>query len=989
MTTEIYNLTSAAQIKKQFIENIAPNYFNLDNVNTYRVGIFGYIDEIMSNSIEDTFNAINIIRKEFYPITASHKESFYKMATIQKIPLPMVTPATAKAVLVIPEKDIIEKGTITYETDTLSTFILDNTMIILADNIPFLLDYPIKILSNNVGGQWIHTTHYDFDLDNTPNSNPNRYITNKVIYENGTRYILLGINVRQVSLEIITELITKDATIDTVSINIPFLGDLANFEVFYHEANKSDIQLTKVLKGGIIPQVPFCYYTLLDDNTIQLTFPKNAYFTPAFNSELKVYIYTSLGSKGNFNVFKGSLTCQINSEKYPSNNNIMIMGVINGSSTGGIDRPTVDEFKNSIIKAYSTNNTITTSNDLQIYFDDLIKETAEYNKIVFKKKRDDALIRLFGAYVLLKDSSKNVIPTNTLNLNLTELDFDTFYEEESSLRGIIFPGKLYEYGPDGEGINYEIIPVNDLSIIDNLNIYDDNSRFLFTNPFLIAVTLNPNVVGIYLNSFDDVKPIEYKYVNDHTLIQFIGSSLKQTRDAIRGENFYRFALTISPSTDIDITDIIEINDPTIEGNQIRASQNGTVISCKYNEDSGCVIATIKYIDNTTADIIINNYAVKTDLGYDYITGYNMNFRVGENFVANDIIATMKDTDKGQIRVCADFRKYLFDNNLYIPFFIENYDETLNTFEIAAYIATNDFITSQSTFVITHGIYETDGEMAPSFSLPMSNLVMDIHIFYNNIIIGNIAHSYNTFDYVSQYTLTNTYTQNENEEEELIDLIKQIDFIRCDMRFNDHDSEDYDYSMYIKEIPLIKANWVKKANNFNYFINMIYNNYLALFSAYYLLENNFAIDYKFFNTYGKSKFFKVGIQNNSEVLTSVNTSFKFGIRLNAVSPSSTFISTVRRYIRNSIESLNSIDNTGQSIYILNLISALKSEFPEIEYIEYYGFNNYDHGVQKIQSRGITELTSDEIKNYIPEFININSVLESDDMVPDISILLLSE
>ena len=102
------NYTSISDIKETWFKNIAPNYFNFDNVNNYQSGVFGYINEVMSNTTEDSFNAINIARREFYPISAKNKQSLYKMATLQKMDLPMVTAGTAKAILLIPVSDVIE-----------------------------------------------------------------------------------------------------------------------------------------------------------------------------------------------------------------------------------------------------------------------------------------------------------------------------------------------------------------------------------------------------------------------------------------------------------------------------------------------------------------------------------------------------------------------------------------------------------------------------------------------------------------------------------------------------------------------------------------------------------------------------------------------------------------------------------------------------------------------------------------------------------------
>ena len=90
------NYTNIGDIKDYWLKNIAPNYFSFEDINTYSTGIFGYINEVMGTTTEDAFNATNIARREFYPITAQYLSSLYKMATLQSIEIPLTIPAQCK-----------------------------------------------------------------------------------------------------------------------------------------------------------------------------------------------------------------------------------------------------------------------------------------------------------------------------------------------------------------------------------------------------------------------------------------------------------------------------------------------------------------------------------------------------------------------------------------------------------------------------------------------------------------------------------------------------------------------------------------------------------------------------------------------------------------------------------------------------------------------------------------------------------------------------
>ena len=98
MAENVKKYTSTAEVQEFWINEIAPKYFNFENTNNYRSGLFGYINEVMSTALMDTHQSINIARREFYPVSAQNPQSFYKMAAVQKLDLPMATPSRCNAI---------------------------------------------------------------------------------------------------------------------------------------------------------------------------------------------------------------------------------------------------------------------------------------------------------------------------------------------------------------------------------------------------------------------------------------------------------------------------------------------------------------------------------------------------------------------------------------------------------------------------------------------------------------------------------------------------------------------------------------------------------------------------------------------------------------------------------------------------------------------------------------------------------------------------
>ena len=167
-----------------------------------------------------------------------------------------------------------------------------------------------------------------------------------------------------------------------------------------------------------------------------------------------------------------------------------------------------------------------------------------------------------------------------------------------------------------------------------------------------------------------------------------------------------------------------------------------------------------------------------------------------------------------------------------------------------------------------------------------------------------------------------------------------------------------------------------------------NNYDYLYQIYDLLENNYSIDMKFFNTFGKSRYYMIGMKRNEDLndLETVNVKLRFGIRVNQLTDANDFDERFTKYVNDYIESFNNIENQGKSIFIMDLITSIKNKFgDELEYIEYYGVNNWDADTsQVIESWPIDKIEALGYRKYIPEFINLYCTKQSGIYKPYVSI-----
>lgn len=1005
MAAKLHNYSSIADIQKFWLEDIAPQYFDFEDTNLYKSGNFGYMNEVMSTVTADAFNAINIAKREFYSSTAENISTYYVLAGNFDVDIPMATPAECGAIIFIKEKDILENATI---VDGVYNFVLDNTLEIMADTIQFSLDYPIKILGKYTNGAYMYTTYYDTTKMNSLGKTSGKYIQNKTLMIENQRYLLMSVTLKQYATITQSEVITKNSELETVYATFQFDGDIAGFDVFYNSdpGVNNDVYVPAIATNDIQPEGAYCIYEFLTSNKIKITFPKNPYFSPKLNSVTTCKIYVSKGSGGNFDTFNGDLTCKTNSEDYAYNNTIIVRGSVNGKSSKGKDKKTDEEFIREIRKKNCTNGTITTSSDLQIYFNDTIDD--EKIRVEFSKNRDDCLKRLYSSFILMKDDNDNVVPTNTCTLKMKVSDFD----EYDGTRGVIKPGKIFEYVESEDG-TIQLSP--SIKISQNLNEYDveGTKKFLFTNPFLILASTDYQIVGYYGNTVSDLLTVDYTFVEDKSFYQFICLGLEVTRNPIIGEHYYTFTSKISASTTIDYEDIVILPDYEDEDNNIiRAKYNGRVIETFFKDDH--VICRVQYDENEEnleyEDIQVSTYSTYDESKNDFVyhIGYTMQFNVLDTFIKGDILAKKKVTDRGKIRAGLDIGGIFLGGMTYIPMYIEDYDEEKDAYTIRGYVSTNDFISLNNTMVLDHGIYNADGSLNDFISIPMGDLTCLISVFYKNDVI-NYEHSFSNFNFFKEYTMTNRYTTNSATP---LNLIKGLDFIRSTFTLLDSteyiegQSDEIDEGdgtttnpvvptngldprqmIKITQMPLVKSNWIKYASNFKYFINKIYNIYEALREAYFQLENQYGIEILFFNTYGKSKRYKIGNVSDMQPLNSVNCSMSVGIELNAMSTTSIFIEKYRTYLKTAIEDLNDLTNKGKSLFILDLLAESKKSFPEIIHFEYYGFNEYGHMAQIITPVESPN-SSTEVQNYVPEFINIYTTNQNGVEVANINIRILN-
>ena len=252
---------------------------------------------------------------------------------------------------------------------------------------------------------------------------------------------------------------------------------------------------------------------------------------------------------------------------------------------------------------------------------------------------------------------------------------------------------------------------------------------------------------------------------------------------------------------------------------------------------------------------------------------------------------------------------------------------------------------------------------------LANVETSTDIEYPRKDLDNIAPGY------EEYTVTNIY-----------EAVNGLDFFynytgvtntKVTKLAGENEDGDEDSLYMITGVPCIGRHYLNSNDNANFVIEAIKERKDYIDYCLTLVDNSMTIDFKFFNTYGESKFYKLedkvtGIGNND-----ITMRFKLSLK---DSSDITTKDDITQSIKEYIENVNEIGD----LHIPNLITDIINEYKDrIYFIEFVGFNTFNTDDQHIIK------VDDENPFTVPEFINVRNIIdkESGELIPAIDIVLV--
>lgn len=529
LTSDVYDIAS-------YVDAIKAKYIDIPE-DTLTMGIYGYLSEIYSNSIENSIIMSSEYSNEAVPTKAKFGRNVLCHALSYGIKSIQATPAYMNIMLCFPE-DILLRN---MENNR---FVMDREVpIYIGDenNYEYHLDYDVIIHHNLLpNGKYVYTAIYNMNIEdkNEISDINNPYLSSiTVINVSGTNLVMVPVIIRQVHLSKDYKTILVDNPLETSTFSFTFTDQLAYFSIIVTEGDTTHY-LTPIYDGLTnIENTEFCNYMYLDENTIRIKFNRDSY-QPRTNATVLLKTYTTRGSECNFSYTQDKVI-KIKSENYNYSSDMWILLRPITDSQDGKDRDTVEQIHQKLPKQMLMRGSVTTITDLNNYFNFLNNEN---RRLYFLEKVHNQVERLYYSYLLLKVDN-NIVPTNTINVEISRDMFSAISATDYSIQ----PGSMFYYDPDNGECHG--VPV---ATQDQKDAMDYNG-FLYMNPFLTLINKNPFFTEYILNILDYSKMLNFVYVNDECEVQFIATSIKMNRFFYTERDTYTLSLTIEQNVNSDFS----------------------------------------------------------------------------------------------------------------------------------------------------------------------------------------------------------------------------------------------------------------------------------------------------------------------------------------------------------------------------------------------------------------------------------------------------
>lgn len=546
--SSIYDIESQLlQLTEKYI--LDNEGYKLDS-NLLKTGLFGWLLESLGLLSVNSLFYKSAIDAERFPNTATLPKNIYNFATIYQSDTGFANPAQMKAVILIREPDIVKIKVL-----NLSDFIIDKSTVFEIDNVTYMLPATIKVIGASArymieDSNILKTA--TFELKNAENL----YLKSYETLINEVKFLAIECDLLQVSKNIQEYRVLTDDLSQNISYYINVSKQLSNFRVFYQDTELSQkIELKKYLSVTPInltdEDAPYCNYNLIDSKQLQINFPALAgSFRPSLNSIITVETYETIGGAGNFS-YSGEISVIFQDINYQK---IVSIGRALTPSQNGRNEDGLLDIKKKYLRKLTRSETLITQEDLTNYITDVFDSTFPKSQVKIVKVQDDVIRRLYRLFILMRDNEGNIIPTNTIDLELSDSDMTSeFLNSNTYPYSHLIPAGSYilygfgRYRVYKEGVN-TFTGLDDSEDPSSITYYLGNTNYIvYRTPYMIALRKLPfNKVSLIRTSINEFMTTRVIEVNNGIPSNFIiNRFLIQRNDMLdNNSNIYNLSMVL-------------------------------------------------------------------------------------------------------------------------------------------------------------------------------------------------------------------------------------------------------------------------------------------------------------------------------------------------------------------------------------------------------------------------------------------------------------
>ena len=266
---------------------------------------------------------------------------------------------------------------------------------------------------------------------------------------------------------------------------------------------------------------------------------------------------------------------------------------------------------------------------------------------------------------------------------------------------------------------------------------------------------------------------------------------------------------------------------------------------------------------------------------------------------------------------------------------------------------------------------------------MEDVVLNIYTLYSDPETdAELKETNNSFYTMDESLVGYVWTNKFNTYSDPVTFIKPLNMVRSNIYFRDDRNYNIDTGdVYIYSVPFMKYDLlvhkkengeenIKQAERFKKFITQYTQQYLNMETVLNTtLRNTSHIDLKFYNTYGKSRNYLIG--ENNEIIDKVNISIYFDVCVLRGTDLIAKSKELKTYIKNCIETINSLGSN--DFYISNLIRKIENDHSFVDHLHFKGINGYNTDYQNIKNitKDLDDLNAKERYKYVPEMLVCNT------------------